>query len=107
MRREGTNLAMQMMAELLLSGNPQAQEPLSQMGIELTPEQAAAAGNVGRQNMLIPAPVQQEQPKGEQEEPVVFGGRFRNTPGDGTAAGWQERGYVAYAGPRKFPKRDL
>ncbi|WP_337625576.1 flagellar hook-length control protein FliK [Anaerotruncus colihominis] len=69
---EGTNLAMQMMAELLLSGNPQAQELLSQMGIELTPEQAAAAGNVGRQNMLIPAPVQQEQPKGEQEEPVVF-----------------------------------
>ena len=69
---EGTNLAMQMMAELLLSGNPQAQELLSRMGIELTPEQAAAAGNVGRQNMLIPAPVQQEQPKGEQEEPVVF-----------------------------------
>ena len=69
---EGTNLAMQMMAELLLSGNPQAQELLSQMGIELTPEQAAAAGNVGRQNMLIPAPAQQEQPKGEQEEPVVF-----------------------------------
>ena len=69
---EGTDLAMQMMAELLLSGNPQAQELLSQMGIELTPEQAAAAGNVGRQNMLIPAPAQQEQPKGEQEEPVVF-----------------------------------
>ncbi|MFR1110888.1 MAG: hypothetical protein ACLSDO_07130, partial [Anaerotruncus colihominis] len=64
---EGTDLAMQMMAELLLSGNPQAQELLSQMGIELTPEQAAAAGNVGRQNMLIPAPAQQEQPKGEQE----------------------------------------
>ncbi|NBI77457.1 flagellar hook-length control protein FliK [Anaerotruncus colihominis] len=69
---EGTDLAMQMMAGFLLSGNPQAQELLNQMGIELTPEQVVVVENDGQQNILIATPVQKEQPKGEQEEPMVF-----------------------------------